>query len=139
MQAEKLGNISEVCKAYGINRSTFYMWHKRYQLDKSTGLNKSKNSFRPHPLKTSPEIISKIINLSLANPEWGCNRIALIMRSEDINISSPTVQKILVKEMLGSVAQRLFRVEKRFVEKNLILSAKHLQMIDKNDPCFKAI
>lgn len=136
--AEKVGNVSEVCNAYSISRSTFYKWQKRHEIDSSCGLENKKKNYA-HPSKIPHEIALRVITLSLDNPLWGCSRISPALKLEGISISSPTVQRVLIEEKLGTVSERLFRVEEMYLKEGLKLAPKDIDLIKRNDLCFKEI
>ncbi len=55
----------------------------------------------------NPEWISRVRELALAYPEWGCDRIAYYLVLKGLSISGPTVQRILTSQGLGSVSDRI--------------------------------
>ena len=139
LHAKKIGNISATCLTYGINRTTFYKWQKCYELDIFNGLSRKKGHPSVHPFKTKPEVATRVLDFSLTNPTLGCSKIAAALMLENIKISSPTVQKILMKEKLGTVSKRLFRLEEEHIKHGLKISTGLLEKISKNDPCFKEL
>lgn len=60
---EVSGNVAQTCRYYGITRTTFYRWLRRYQELGEAGL--ADRSRRPHhcPHETPTEIVGKIIYL----------------------------------------------------------------------------
>ena len=136
--ATRLGNISAVCLQFGIERSTFYIWKKRHELNELAGLKRNKaKSISNHPLKTTDEVVAQVMNFCLKNPSWGCSRVASALKDSGINISSPTVQKILIKEKLGTVSQRLYWLEEKHVKEGLEVSADTLKLLENHNPCLK--
>lgn len=136
--ATRLGNISAVCLQFGIERSTFYSWKKRHELNKLAGLKRNKaKSVSNHPLKTTDEVVAHVMNFCLKNPSWGCSRIAPALKELGVNISSPTVQKILIKEKLGTVSQRLYWLEEKHIKEGLEVSIDNLKLLEMHDPCLK--
>lgn len=63
-----------------------------------------------HPQTTPPEVAKKVIEAALNNPIWGCCKLAEELKQQNILISSPTVQKILIKQRIGSRRERATRV-----------------------------
>lgn len=63
-----------------------------------------------HPQTTPPEVANKVIEAALNNPIWGCCKLAEELKLQNILISSPTVQKILIKQRIGSRRERATRV-----------------------------
>ena len=63
-----------------------------------------------HPQTTPPEIVTAVIEASLSNPLWGCCKLAVQLKKRSILISSPTIQKILIKQQLASSRDRALRL-----------------------------
>ena len=75
--AEALGNVSEACRRRGISRTQFYDEYKRrFQTHGLEGLKDLPPIHKSHPQITPPEVVEKILELSLANPMWGCVRLS---------------------------------------------------------------
>ena len=68
---------------------------------------------KAHPQTTPPEVVDKEIVAALDDPIWGCCRLAEELKRKNILISSPTVQKILIKQRIGSRRERATRVLER--------------------------
>jgi len=135
--AEKLGSITKACNSKKIDRSTFYKWQKQFQAGNLSGLEKKPKSVSPDVLKIKAEIAEQVLDFSLVHPEWGCDRVALALKKEGINISSPTVQRILLDAELGSVSQRLFRLEEKHFREGLEISPQQFELIKKNNPALR--
>ena len=69
--------------------------------------------FATAPATTPPEVVDKEIVATLDDPIWGCCRLAEELKRKNILISSPTVQKILIKQRIGSRRERATRVLER--------------------------
>jgi hypothetical protein len=92
----EIGNVSEACRRFGVDRSFYYRALKRTHADAS----------RRSPLAKPLSLESKLIALCLEYPEWGCDRLAWYLTLKGDAISSPTAQKILIRHGLGRAAQR---------------------------------
>ena len=95
----ELGNVAEACRRLGVDRSAWY------RIRKATGGDPS----APFPARRNaapPETAAAVLRLCLRHPEWGCDRLAHYLTLEGSPISSPTVQKILIRAGLGKVRQR---------------------------------
>lgn len=55
------GNVAQTCRYYGISRTRFYIWQRRYQEEGLAGLRD--RSSRPHhsPTATHADIVNKIV------------------------------------------------------------------------------
>lgn len=88
-------NATRTCRYYGIGRTAYYEWLKRYQEEGEEGLRDK--SRRPHhsPMATQAEIVAKIVYLR-QNYHFGPLRIKMYLkRYHDISVNRSTVYKIL--------------------------------------------
>jgi hypothetical protein len=65
---------------------------------------------KAHPQATPPDVQQSVIEFALNHPMFGCCKLAQLLKDHSIPISSPTIQKILIKYQLGSKRQRAARV-----------------------------
>lgn len=88
-------SVAKTCRYYGIGRTAYYEWYKRYQEEGEEGLRDK--SRRPHhsPLATKAEIVGKIVYLR-QNYHFGPLRIKMYLkRYHDIQVNRSTVYRIL--------------------------------------------
>ena len=111
--AEELGNVSEACRRRGVSRTQFYEHKRRFEARGLEGLKDLPPIHKSHPLTTPPEVEEHIIALSREHPSWGCTRLSNRLKLEGISISSPTVQRILIKHGLGTRRDRRLRLKER--------------------------
>ena len=135
--AEALGNVTEACRRRGISRTQFYEYKRRFQTHGLEGLKDLPPVHKSHPQTTPPEVVEKILELSLANPMWGCVRLSDQLKLMGISVSSPTIQKILIKHGMGSRYQRLLKLEEKALDQKIELTAEQVKAIEKANPCFK--
>lgn len=109
--AEEIGNISEACRLSGMKRVDFYKWKHRFAAHGIEGLKNLPPAHFAHPQKTLPEVEEMVIVTSLAQPSWGCVRLSNHLKGLGVYVSSPTVQKILLRHNLGYKYQRWLRME----------------------------
>ena len=69
--AEVLGNVTEACRRRGISRTQFYEYKRRFQPHGLEGLKDLPSVHKSHSQTTPPEVVEKILELSLATPMWG--------------------------------------------------------------------
>jgi transposase-like protein len=50
--AERLGNVAEACRRGGIDRTSFYDWKRRFQLEGLDGLKDLPPIAKSHPMTT---------------------------------------------------------------------------------------
>ncbi|QPJ64205.1 MAG: transposase [Candidatus Nitrohelix vancouverensis] len=135
--AESLGNVTEACRQQGLSRAQFYQYKHRFKTHGLEGLEDLSPINRRHPLTTPPEVVDTIIQLSLENPQWGCVRLSDQLKLRDISVSSPTVQKILIQNRMGSKNQRLRKLEKNALNSKVDLTPEQVMILEKANPCFK--
>lgn len=70
----------------------------------------SRSERKTHPQTTPAAVANKVIEVALSNPIWGCCKLAVELRQHGILLSSPTVQKILIKHRMGSQRERATQV-----------------------------
>jgi transposase-like protein len=104
--AERLGNVTEACRRGGIDRTSFYDWKRRFQLQGLDGLKDLPPIAKSHPMTTPPEVVARIGELAPAHPAYGCNRLEALLALEGKRVSAITIQKILNDKGLGTRHER---------------------------------
>ena len=102
--SESLGNVLEACGRMGISRSLFYRWLGRERGDGEKGKGKGKR--RRHPQATSESVVKRVLEVAGEFPEWGCDRISHYLSLHKQHVGPTTVQKILARNGLGTMADR---------------------------------
>jgi hypothetical protein len=80
--ADALGNVSEACRRRGMTRTRFSEDKRRFQTHGLAGLKDLPPVHRTHPQTTAPEVVDRILALSLEHPAWGCCRLAALLKLE---------------------------------------------------------
>jgi transposase-like protein len=135
--SEALGNISEACRRGGMDRTSFYEWKRRFQVHGLEGLKDLPPIPKSQPNTTTPETESKVLEASLAHPSWGCVKLSDYLKLQGISVSSPTVQKLLIRNEMGSVYERWLMLETKHLDEGIELTAEQVSKIEKYNPCFK--
>ena len=94
---QKTRNISKTCRHYGISRTRFYKWYKRYQREGIEGLydrpRTPKNKRKPTVRNKYQQIIIKVRK---KHPTWSKEKIAKYLEVEkEIKVSPSTVYRVL--------------------------------------------
>jgi len=101
--------VKQKCKEYGIPRSTFYSWKKKYDLEGEEGLQRKKPIAKNHPKKIPQEVVDKVIELR-NNYQLGAIRITWYLeRYHDIKISESSVTRILKKNGINRLPKTAAR------------------------------
>ncbi len=135
--AEALGNVTEACRQRDISRTQFYEYKRRFQTHGLEGLKDLSPIHKSHPFTTPPETVEKILELSIEHPTWGCDRLSDQLKFQGVNVSSPTIQAILIKNGLGSRYERLLKLEEKALEQRIELTPQQVVQIEKANPAFK--
>ena len=135
--AEALGNISVACRQRGMTRTQFYEYKRRFELQGMEGLKDLPPIHKGHPRTTLPEVVERILALSLAHPAWGCVRLSEHLKLDGTSVSSPTIQSILIKRGMASKFDRLLKLQKQVATEPFELSAEQISQIEKANPCFR--
>jgi transposase InsO family protein len=135
--AETLGNISEACRRGGMDRTSFYEWKRRFQTHGLEGLKDMPPIPKSQPNATTAETEHQVLQASLEHPSWGCVKLSDYLKLQGVSISSPTVQKILIRNEMASMYERWLKVEERHLSEGIELTAEQAAKIEKYNPCFR--
>jgi transposase InsO family protein len=135
--AQRLGNVAEACRRGGIDRTSFYDWKRRFQLEGLDGLKDLPPIAKSHPMTTAPEVVARIEELALEHPAHGCNKIEATLALEGRRVSAITVQKILNDRGLGSRHERWLALERRNADQVIELTPEQAVFLEKLNPCFR--
>ena len=135
--AQGLGNVAEACRQRGVSRTQFYEYKRRFQTHGLGGLKDLPPIHHSHPQTTPPEVVDKLLALSVDNPTRGCNWLYDRLQLEGISVSAPTIQGILNKHSMGSRYDRLLKLEARAVEQEIELTPQQVAWIEKANPAFR--
>lgn len=135
--AEQLGNVSEACRHRGVSRTQFYEYKRRFQTHGLEGLKDLPPIHHSHPFTTPPEVVERILAVSLMHPGWGCVRLSNQLKLEGISVSSPTIQNLLIKNQMGSKYERWLKLEQQAADQAIELTAEQIRQIEKANPCFR--
>jgi putative transposase len=91
-------NVAHTCRHFGISRQTFYRWQRRFDAYDLTTL--EARSHRPHrqrqPTWTFP-LAEKFLTLRLQFPRWGKDKLAVLLRRQQLPVSTSMVGRILTQ------------------------------------------
>ena len=135
--ADELSSVSEACRRTGMDRTSFYRWKKRYQKNGLEGLENRPTIHKSHPHTTPPKIVNEVLMLSLENPDWGCVKLSSCLKDLGISISSPTVQKILIKHGMASMQVRLSNWQNKFKKEDIKPTREQINLLALIDPYYR--
>jgi transposase len=92
---EVTGNVALTCRYYGISRTLYYTWRRRYEELGVDGLRPRSRRPRTSPNATSGEVIGKIVHLRKTY-HFGPGKISMYLkRYHDLEVSTSGVWRIL--------------------------------------------
>jgi transposase InsO family protein len=134
--AERLGNASEACRRSGVDRTSFYIWKRRFAREGVAGLGNRSPVHKSHPQATPADVSRQIVAFALANPAHGCDRVARDLAKRGVEVSAVTIQKILHKAGLGTSEGRGAALEAHYA-RGTKLSAGQMDFLEKINPCLR--
>ena len=135
--AQGLGNVAEACRQRGVSRTQFYEYKRRFQTHGMVGLKDLPPIHQTHPQTTSPEVVDRLLAVSMENPTRGCNWLHDRLLLEGISVSAPTIQGILNKHEMGSRYERLLKLEARALQEAIELTPQQVVWLEKANPSFR--
>ena len=109
-------NVSLTCRYYGITRTCFYRWKRRYAQLGDPGLRDRSSRPRRSPRATSADVVGKIVYLR-QHYHFGPLKIAMYLkRYHDLSLSQSGIWRILRRLGLGRLpaSQRYVRYRERW-------------------------
>jgi transposase InsO family protein len=89
-------NAAFTCRHFGISRQTFYRWKRRYDPHRLESL--EEHSHRPRRLRRptwSGELALALLHLREQYPRWGKDKLVVLLRQRDWQVSTTMVGRIL--------------------------------------------
>ncbi|MDI6815391.1 MAG: IS481 family transposase [Dehalococcoidales bacterium] len=129
---EEIGNVTQVCKEFGISRKTFYKWWPHYAKEGLPGLKDHSKRPKNHP-KTVPKEIAQLIAKLRHKSHYGLRRLAFYLeRDYGIKLSVYGVYRVLVRA--GLVKPRKHRPRKKPVYYQMNYPGQRVQVDAKYMP-----
>src|ERR1022692_274542 len=88
----RCGNVAHTCRHFGISRQTFYRWQRRYDPYDLTTLEERSHCPRRRRQPTwSFSLEGKVLGLRLQFPRWGKDKLAVLLRRQQLLVSTSMV------------------------------------------------
>jgi len=107
-RAKSINNISAACRDYGVSRTYYYKWAKRFVTYGIGGLAERPRPKPKMPNQTRSDIVDKVLDFIKTYPTYGPARIANQLGGI---VSSVTVYNILKRRGLNKRLDRLLLLE----------------------------
>ena len=117
-RAEQVGNVSQVCREFGISRTLFYRWRRRVERYGVDGLHPRRTQARRgRPVQVAPDTERLVQSVAISAGTWGCSRIAAhLAQTWQCRVAPSTVQRILRRVGLATRRARLAVLEQQAVQ-----------------------
>lgn len=112
-------NVAETCRIFGISRTIYYRWFKRYKALGIEGLRNIKRSSPKMPNEVPKYIEKEILKIVNNNPMFGPRRILNKMQENGFFIGESGIYNVLKRNNLNSSKCRL-----EFSNKKKLFSSK---------------
>lgn len=123
---EEIGNISLVCRQFGLSRKTFYKWWPCYNEEGLPGLRDRSRCPRSHP-KTVPKEIAQLILKLRKKTGYGPRRLGFYLgRDYGIILSVYGIYRVLVRA--GEIKPRKTRPRKKPVYYHMDYPGQRVQV-----------
>jgi transposase len=100
-------NITETCKLFGISRTIYYRWLKRYKIYGIEGLKNIERSSPKMPNEVPKYIEKEILRIVKKDPMFGARRIFRKMQEDGFCIGESGIYNVLKRNKLNSYHHRL--------------------------------
>jgi transposase InsO family protein len=113
--AQVLGNISAVCREFGISGTLFYRWRRRLEQYEPDGVHPRRQQAQlGRPVATPSEVERLVLGIAISAATCGCRRIAAyLMRTWDLRLAPSTVQPVLRLVGLATPPARLTELQQQ--------------------------
>lgn len=104
--------MAELCRAYGVTRTTGYKWLGRYEAGGLEGLRDGSRAPHHHPNEVAAEMEELVIALRGRHPSWGAPKIRARLEREQAPVALPaesTIGAILKRNGLTVARKRRAR------------------------------
>jgi transposase len=99
--ADEPRQVARTCRHFGISRTAFYRWKRRFEMHGEAGLGDRPRTPQSSPRATPREVVSKILYLR-QRYHFGPGRIAAyLQRFHEVRIACSSVHRILGKHGLS--------------------------------------
>jgi len=90
------GAVRATCERFGMSTSTFLLWRGRYRRGGPAALEeRSRRPKRMRPPTWSRELAQAVLALRRRHPRWGKDKLAPLLRDQDLPVSVSMVGRIL--------------------------------------------
>jgi transposase InsO family protein len=93
-------NLSQLCREFEISRPTGYLWLKRWEQDKTAGLEERSRRPQHSPRRTAAGVEQQILKLRGQRPDWGARKLKPLLAKSGVELPVITVHRVLLRHGL---------------------------------------
>lgn len=130
-RAQETGNVSEACRQFGISRTLFYRWRRRYLAYGDAGLQPRPTRPQRWARQAAPELEHAVLAFALQWPTCGPQQIADRLAQPKFGgwkVSASGVYGVLRRHGLQTRWERLTRLEQRAMQDGLLTERTRRQL-----------
>jgi len=118
--------VAVTCRRFGIARSTYYRWKKRFDPHSLKSLeDRSRRPKRVRQRTWSVKLVERVRELREQYPAWGKAKLIVLLRAEGFSVSASTVGRILsYLKRRGVLKEPVKRVKARAVPRKRIYATR---------------
>lgn len=113
----KLGNVKNTCEMYGISRTIYYKWLKRYKQDGLAGLEEVSPQKPKMPNQVSQAIEKAILEHVVQYPADGPRQIYYKLDSDGYKVGETGIYRVLARNKLNHRKERELYSKERALQK----------------------
>lgn len=103
------GNVSQICRFFGVSRALFYIWKQRYEKHGVFGLRDTSRRSHKIRFRIPPEIVSLIVRIR-DKRRCGAVRFSLYrQRHYHAHVSPTTIPKIFYRHHVARISLKKYR------------------------------
>lgn len=113
----KFGNVKNTCEMFGISRTVYYKWLKRFEKDGLAGLEERRPQKPKMPNQVGPAIEKAILNHVVQYPADGPRQIFYKLDSDGYKVGETGIYRVLTRNQLNHRKERELFSKERALQK----------------------
>lgn len=113
-----IGNVSLACKLSNCSRTHYYYIKKLFETNGELGLQPRTRKKPNLKNRVGLEIEKAVLKFSLEHPTFGKSKINLLLRQQNVLISSSTIRNIWIRHNIETIQKRLKVAKTIFIQTN---------------------